>query len=160
MVTFLMKSSRIRQFYVRSRGGHGKSELRLPDSRESCEQRAPTSDLVVNTCRGDMQGNAAGSTLRLTLGCLLGLELRRVGSGTRRTFASREADLSAWMEQYAAVCWIETNEPWLVEKTFIASVNLPLNLDQNRGHVFHPALSELRRAAKRRANELPVWSAT
>ncbi|MEU1194017.1 GIY-YIG nuclease family protein [Streptomyces sp. NPDC005859] len=33
------------------------------------------------------RGNAAGSTLRLTLGCLLGLDLRRVGSGkrTRRT---------------------------------------------------------------------------
>ncbi|WP_386143941.1 GIY-YIG nuclease family protein [Streptomyces yanii] len=29
------------------------------------------------------RGNAAGSTLRLTLGCLLGLELRRVGSGKR-----------------------------------------------------------------------------
>ncbi|MET9440781.1 GIY-YIG nuclease family protein [Streptomyces sp. NPDC006610] len=32
------------------------------------------------------RGNAAGSTLRLTLGCLLGLELRRVGSGKRMTF--------------------------------------------------------------------------
>ncbi|WP_323183900.1 MULTISPECIES: GIY-YIG nuclease family protein [unclassified Streptomyces] len=31
------------------------------------------------------RGNAAGSTLRLTLGCLLGLELRRVGSGKRMT---------------------------------------------------------------------------
>ncbi|WP_373283393.1 GIY-YIG nuclease family protein [Streptomyces prunicolor] len=32
------------------------------------------------------RGNAAGSTLRLTLGSLLGLELRRVGSGKRMTF--------------------------------------------------------------------------
>ncbi|WP_374939609.1 GIY-YIG nuclease family protein [Streptomyces sp. UH6] len=32
------------------------------------------------------RGNAAGSTLRLTLGCLPGLELRRVGSGKRMTF--------------------------------------------------------------------------
>ena len=37
------------------------------------------------------QGNAEGSTLRLTLGCLLSeeldIELRRVGSGKRMTFA-------------------------------------------------------------------------
>lgn len=32
------------------------------------------------------RGNAAGSALRLTLGCLLGIELRRVGSGKRMTF--------------------------------------------------------------------------
>jgi hypothetical protein len=36
--------------------------------------------------RYHFRGNAAGSTLRLTLGCLIGLELRRVGSGTRMTF--------------------------------------------------------------------------
>ncbi|MFF3911407.1 GIY-YIG nuclease family protein [Streptomyces sp. NPDC001848] len=41
------------------------------------------------------RGNAAGSTLRLTLCCLLGLELRRVGSGNRLTFGkSGEASLS------------------------------------------------------------------
>ncbi|MER6923283.1 GIY-YIG nuclease family protein [Streptomyces spiralis] len=44
------------------------------------------------------RGNAAGSTLRLTLGCLFGLELRRVGSGTRLTFGRvGEARLSQWM---------------------------------------------------------------
>jgi len=121
--------------------------------------RHPSSQTLFHRIRYHMQGNAEGSTLRLTLGCLLGLELRRVGSGTRRTFAHREADLSAWMEQQAAVCWIETNEPWLIEKTLISSGRLPLNLDQNRQHPFHPVLSELRQAAKRRANELPVWSA-
>ncbi|MFB6679965.1 GIY-YIG nuclease family protein [Streptomyces sp. NPDC056390] len=37
--------------------------------------------------RYHFRGNAAGSTLRLTLGCLLGIELRRVGSGgARMTF--------------------------------------------------------------------------
>ncbi|MFF8174696.1 GIY-YIG nuclease family protein [Streptomyces chartreusis] len=36
--------------------------------------------------RHHYRGNAAGSTLRLTLGCLLGLELRRVGGGKRMTF--------------------------------------------------------------------------
>ncbi len=44
------------------------------------------------------RGDAEGSTLRKTLGCLLagelGIELRRVGSGTRRTFATGEAALT------------------------------------------------------------------
>ena len=49
-------------------------------------------------------GNAEGSTLRKTLGCLLShelaIELRRVGSGQRRTFALGEQALSAWMGQH------------------------------------------------------------
>jgi hypothetical protein len=50
-------------------------------------------------------GNAAGSTLRLTLGCLLaerlGMQLRRVGSHRRLTFAAGEGKLSAWMADHA-----------------------------------------------------------
>jgi hypothetical protein len=46
--------------------------------------------------------NAEGSTLRLTLGCLLaqqlGIELRRVGSGQRMTFGAGEHVLSTWMD--------------------------------------------------------------
>ena len=42
----------------------------------------------INRIRYHFRGNAEGSTLRLTLGCLLikplGIELRRVGSGKRR----------------------------------------------------------------------------
>src|SRR5436190_16291096 len=103
-----------------------------------------------------MRGNAYGSTLRLTLGCLLaeplGIELRQVGSGKRRTFAAGEAKLSEWMAQNAFVCWMETPEPWTVETQLITSVCLPLNLDQNRGHTFHARLSAIRAAAKRRAD--------
>ncbi|MEZ7154426.1 GIY-YIG nuclease family protein [Streptomyces sp. MAD19A] len=62
------------------------------------------------------RGNAAGSTLRLTLGCLLGMELRRVGSGKRMTFGKAgEATLSQWMADNARVCWIERSEPWDLE---------------------------------------------
>jgi hypothetical protein len=112
--------------------------------------------------RYHMRGNAYGSTLRLTLGCLLmealGIELRRVGSGTRRTFTPRgEARLSAWMDENANVCWMETSQPWLVEEQFVNTVGLPLNLDQNRNHSFHKQLTAIRAAAKRRADELPVW---
>ncbi|GAA3479141.1 GIY-YIG nuclease family protein [Streptomyces yanii] len=103
------------------------------------------------------RGNAAGSTLRLTLGCLLGLELRRVGSGKRMTFGrAGEAALSQWMAENARVCWIEQNEPWTMESELISQLDLPLNLDQNRHNTFHDRLKELRAQARQRARELPI----
>ncbi|MFJ3761748.1 GIY-YIG nuclease family protein [Streptomyces sp. NPDC090080] len=103
------------------------------------------------------RGNAAGSTLRLTLGCLLGLELRRVGSGRRMTFGKTgEATLSQWMADNARVCWIERSEPWELESRLIADLDLPLNLDQNRHNAFHDRLKEIRARAREQARELPV----
>ncbi|MFF8702818.1 GIY-YIG nuclease family protein [Streptomyces albidoflavus] len=105
------------------------------------------------------RGNAAGSTLRLTLGCLLGLELRRVGSGNRMTFGKAgEATLSQWMADNARVCWIEQSEPWDLESQLISRLDLPLNLDQNRHNSFHSRLKEMRAQARRRARELPISS--
>jgi hypothetical protein len=105
-------------------------------------------------------GNAEGSTLRLTLGCLLSdelsIELRRVGSGTRRTFSTGEQALSEWMGANAFVCWAAHPEPWALEHELIAQYDLPLNLDQNARHAFHPELSAARRDAKQRAAELPI----
>ena len=110
--------------------------------------------------RYHFQGNAEGSTLRLSLGCLLsqslGIELRRVGSGRRMTFGAGERVLSDWMERNARVAWLACDEPWRIEEHLIRSVSLPLNLDQNRHNGFHSELSESRRAAKARARELPV----
>ncbi|WP_448316773.1 GIY-YIG nuclease family protein [Streptomyces sp. CO7] len=103
------------------------------------------------------RGNAEGSTLRLSLGCLLGLELRRVGSGTRMTFGrAGEAELSRWMTAHARVCWVEHETPTALESQLIAQLDLPLNLDQNRRNEFHAVLKDLRAAARRRARELPV----
>ncbi|MFD7509814.1 GIY-YIG nuclease family protein [Streptomyces sp. NPDC059853] len=109
--------------------------------------------------RYHFRGNAEGSTLRLTLGCLLGLELRRVGSGRRMTFrASGEAELSAWMARHARVCWVAHPRPWLLESALISGLDLPLNLDQNRHNAFHPTLKALRAAARQRARERPIAS--
>ncbi|MFD9498781.1 GIY-YIG nuclease family protein [Streptomyces sp. NPDC060035] len=103
------------------------------------------------------RGNAAGSTLRLTLGCLLGLELRRVGSGSRLTFGKDgEAALSQWMAATAQVCWLEHDEPWIMESELISRLDLPLNLDQNRHNSFHGQLKELRAKARERARALPI----
>ncbi|CAM5545150.1 hypothetical protein AQI96_42100 [Streptomyces canus] len=105
------------------------------------------------------RGNAAGSTLRLTLGCLLGLELRRVGSGKRMTFGMvGEATLSQWMADNARVCWIEQSEPWGLESQLISQLDLPLNLDQNRHNAFHSRLKEIRAQARQRARELLISS--
>jgi hypothetical protein len=105
-------------------------------------------------------GNAEGSTLRKTLGCLLaddlGIELRRVGSGGRMTFVFGEPVLSAWMAEHALVSWVTRDRPWELEEELIAALDLPLNLLGNSRHAFHPELSRIRSAAVRRAKQLPV----
>ena len=106
------------------------------------------------------RGNAAGSTLRLTLGSLLseelGIQLRRVGSGHRLTFSDGEPVLSEWMAAHAKVCWIATPSPWLLESRLIEKVTLPLNLDQNKHSGFHQQLSAMRAQQRTRAREAPV----
>ena len=105
-------------------------------------------------------GNAEGSTLRRTLGCLLsqelGIELRRVGSGSRFTFLEGEQRLSAWMAENALVAWVPCERPWEVEEELISVLDVPLNLDGNYRHPFHSVLTGIRSAAVRRAKELPV----
>lgn len=103
------------------------------------------------TVRSHFAGRADGSTLRLTLGCLLadqlGIRLGLSPSG-RFTFHEGEAVLSDWMAENAFVAWLATPSPWAIEEVAIRELDLPLNLDQNRSHVFHPTLSAVRRAAK------------
>ncbi|MFF2436980.1 GIY-YIG nuclease family protein [Streptomyces sp. NPDC058107] len=107
--------------------------------------------------RYHFRGNAEGSTLRLTLGCLLGLELRRVGSGKRMTFGKQgEAELTEWLAEHAQVCWVEHVEPWHMESELIGELDLPLNLDQNQHNAFHAQLKEIRAKARQRARELPI----
>ena len=81
-----------------------------------------------------------------------------MGSGRRPTFAAGEAKLSAWIADHAYVTWVETDRPWSAEQRLIASVNLPLNLDQNRHHTFHQQLTQIRADARTTARTLPVVS--
>lgn len=98
--------------------------------------------------------------MRKTLGCLLadelGIELRRVGSGTRMTFLAGEQRLSSWMGESARVAWVARPEPWELEDYLINHVDVPLNLDGNGRNAFHPSLSAIRAAAVARARQLPV----
>lgn len=79
--------------------------------------KAPSQQNIRKRITCHYRGNAEGSTLRKTLGCLLadelGIELRRVGSSTRRTFAAGEEVLSQWMADNALVSWIPMPEPWV-----------------------------------------------
>ena len=122
--------------------------------------KPPSRQNLRTRVRYHMRGNAEGSTLRLSLGCLLsarlGIELRRVGSGGRRTFARGEARLSAWLERSARVTWVVHPQPWAVEPALIATLVLALNLDQNGHSPFHATLSRLRAEAKQRARMLPI----
>ena len=110
-------------------------------------------------------GNAAGSTLRLTLGCLLadelGLELPRVGRGQRLTFTiNGEQRLSEWMARHAFVAWTEDSQPWLLEGELLRTLSVPLNLDGNRDHPFRQHLSALRVKARAQGRAFPLWVAT
>jgi hypothetical protein len=122
--------------------------------------KIPSKQSLWQRVRDHYRGNAEGSTLRLTLGCLLAkklqIELRRVGSGKAMTFGAGEAKLSEWMAKNAFVAFHICDSPWELEKRLLASVCLPLNLDQNRNHAFHAELTACRRAAKLRARELEI----
>jgi hypothetical protein len=63
----------------------------------------------------------------------LGIQLRRVGSGRRKTFADGEQLLSAWMSENAFVSWVIRERPWELEHDLLGAVDLPLNLEGNIG---------------------------
>jgi len=111
--------------------------------------------------RYHFRGNAEGSTLRLSLGCLLapllGTTLLRVGSGRRLTFGPAEGRLTEWIAQNGRVAWVETEQPHALETELIRTLALPLNLDQNR-HAFCAMLRGRRDDARKRARQLPVES--
>lgn len=122
-----------------------------PGSRETLRSRI----------RFHYRNHAEGSTLRLTLGCLLESKLktvlRRVGSGKRMTFGlKKEDDLTIWMANNAFVTWVELDKPWRVEPMLIEALRPPLNIESNNDHPFHSVLKQLRLQARRRARTLPI----
>jgi hypothetical protein len=134
----------------------------ISPSRPPTNGKPPSQQNLRKRLRYHFRGNAEGSTLRLTLGTLLaqplGIQLGRVGSGTRRTFAGGEQVLSEWMAQHAKVCWMAHPTPWEEEERLIGTLDLPLNLAGNWRHPFAAQLSALRSAAKAQAALLDVAS--
>jgi len=108
--------------------------------------------------RQHYRSNASGSTLRLTLGCLLGdqlqIRLRPVGTRNRLTFGPEgEKKLSDWMAANALVCWVEHPRPWDLESEVIAALRSPLNVEANAAHPFCATLAALRREIKKKARK-------
>lgn len=122
--------------------------------------RVPSQQNLRERIKYHYTGNAEGSTLRKTLGCLLsaelGIQLRRVGSGRRMTFVQGEQALSAWMNENAYVSWVVRDHPWELEAELIAALDLPLNLQRNRRNHFHCALTQARATCAAQARALPV----
>ncbi|WP_390624552.1 GIY-YIG nuclease family protein [Siccirubricoccus deserti] len=107
------------------------------------------------------RGNAEGSTLRLTLGCLLAsrlnIQLQRVGSGKTKTFTNPgEQRLDVWMADHARVVWVATDQPWQLEERLIADLSLPLNLAGNSRHPYSKTLKAIRSEAKAKAAMMPI----
>jgi len=103
--------------------------------------------------RSHFLGDASRSTLRLALGCLLatelGLHLQPAGRRERLTFGTDgEVRLSEWMERNALVAWLPVNAPWMIEAELIQAFGVPLNLQHNAAHPFHPVLTAIRAKTK------------
>jgi hypothetical protein len=123
-------------------------------------QSKPSSQNLSKRIKYHYRGNAEGSTLRLTLGCLLsetlGIELRRVGNGKRMTFHNGENKISQWMSDNAFATWAVHPEPWRIEEYAVKQISLPLNLRKNEHHPFHRILTSIRRQARRKARASPI----
>ncbi|MDT5077773.1 MAG: hypothetical protein QOJ80_2410 [Mycobacterium sp.] len=109
---------------------------------------------------GGGNASAEGSTLRKSLGVLLakelGIELRRIGSGERSTFAGGEAVLTQWMAEHTLVSWVVRGEPWHFEGKLIAALDLPLNIQGNKRNAYYAELKRRRREAAVNASKLRV----
>ncbi len=121
-----------------------------------------TGTLRKRICRSHFNGNASGSTLRLTLGVLLTKSgchpLRRTGRSERMTLTPPgELWLNNWMEENAKVCWVEDSSPWLLEHTLLRCLSVPLNLQGNAHHAYSAHLSALRSEARQAARIAPVF---
>lgn len=97
-------------------------------------------------------GNAYGSTLRKTLGCLLsdelGIECITRGKNRGLAFTTEsEGRLSGWMGENAFVTWVTHEEPWKIEESALKKLSLPLNLKGNSDHPFYSRIKEIRRKA-------------
>jgi hypothetical protein len=122
--------------------------------------RQPSTQNIRKRIKYHYTGNAEGSTLRKTLGCLLAdelaIQLRRVGNGNRMTFVEGEQALSSWMADNAYVSWVVRTRPWELEDYLISALNLPLNLTGNSRNQFHPVLTAARTRCVTRARALPI----
>lgn len=98
-----------------------------------------------------LKGHSSFSTLRISLGCLLGYPLihrDRVPDGKHFRFSpDDEKSLSSWMRRNLAFYFKPNDEPTKIEDLLVARFNPPLNLDKNENPIngtFRDRLKALR----------------
>lgn len=121
-----------------------------------CPSSSESNRVLRDRIRTHFTRNSYGSTLRLSLGCLLsnclGITLQVIGKSRRRlTFRDGEKKLSRWMENYAFVAWIQHDSPWIVEDDAFKVLDLPLNLKGNQHNDFYEELKAIRAKARETA---------
>ena len=120
---------------------------------------APVGELSNNTIRSRLRshfkGNASSSTLRLSLGCLLAIELnlklQKTGRTERLTFGVGENALTEWMNENCRITWMLHEAPWEIENKLLLKAYFPLNIKGNSRNTYGSALSELRNNFKKMA---------
>lgn len=109
---------------------------------ENLRQRAYRTHFVSN--------NASRSTLRKSIGSLIGYDLipRKEGDLKHKKFKpANEEKLTEWMMSNMLLAFVENADPEPLEEKLIAELNPPLNLDKNTNMVnkeFRALLSKLR----------------
>ena len=95
--------------------------------------------------------DAGRSTLRLSLGCLMGFT-KIFRDQTEEHLKFRNADeqrLTEWMQEHLRVLYYENPQYKIDEKSMIFALNPPLNISRNRwkeNAAFRSELSELRKS--------------
>lgn len=105
----------------------------------------PSSGLRRRITWGHFGNNAGRSTLRLSLGVLLGFtpiprDTKNPGNGHVRFCPDEEACLTAWMKDNLLVYYFSNDSYEEMEDEMIATLNPPLNLSKNA----NPVNSEIR----------------
>lgn len=97
-----------------------------------------------------VSNNASRSTLRKSIGSLIGYDLipRKEGDLKHKKFKpANEEKLTEWMMSNMLLAFVENADPEPLEEKLIAELNPPLNLDKNTNMVnkeFRALLSKLR----------------
>ncbi|MGC9490551.1 MAG: GIY-YIG nuclease family protein [Thermovirgaceae bacterium] len=98
--------------------------------------------------RTHIRGTARQSTLRYSLGaCLieeLALDVNHL-PGFKLNFGDFENRLTKWICENGYVTWSVHEEPWKVERDFVALLKPALNLKHNEKHPFHAILKRRRK---------------
>jgi len=95
-----------------------------------------------------LTGNSRASSLRMTVGALLTIDLglEPVGDGTRTYFhfGDGEKRLTDWIVAHTRVAFVPADDPFGIEKSVLASVPVPFNISERKKHAFSKYLMTLR----------------